>query len=111
MKIVFLQDLNPATVEYFRQKLPGHDLDFPQTENVEEQAFAAAGADILVGYRLPKKVADAAPKLRAFLTGAAGVDLTVVESLKGRPNVVEGNSHANALDVAEHALSLAMDAA
>ena len=111
MKIVFLQDLNPGTVQYFKEKVPGHDLVFPQTENVDEQAAAAAGADIVVGYRLPKKVADAAPDLKAFLTGAAGVDLTVVESLKGRPKVLVGNSHANSLDVAEHALALAMDTA
>lgn len=111
MKVVFLQEINPATAEYFREKCPGHELVFPQTADVAEQARAAEGADILVGYRLPGPVADAAPNLKAFITGAAGVDRTVAQSLRGRPEVQVGNSHANALDVAEHALALAMDAA
>jgi len=108
---VFLQDLNPATVRYFKEKCPGHELVFPQTEDPAKLAEAAKGADILVGYRLPKEVADAAPSLVAFLTGAAGVDRSVAESLNGRPKVAVGNSHANSLDVAEHALALALDAA
>lgn len=111
MKVVFLQELNPATVEYFREKCPGHELVFPQTADVGGQARAAAGADVLVGYRLPQAVADAAPGLKAFITGAAGVDRTVAQSLSGRADVQVGNSHANALDVAEHALALALDAA
>lgn len=111
MKIVFLQVLNEETVRYFREKCQGHELVFPQTEDLEKQQEAARGADVLVGYRLPKAVLDAAPKLKAFLTGAAGVDKTVAENLRGRPGVQAGNSHANALDVAEHALALALDAA
>jgi len=111
VKVVFLQELNLRTVEYLRDRCPGHDLVFPQTRDVADLAKAAAGADILVGYRLPQAVADAAPGLQAFLTGAAGVDRTVRESLAGRTGVQVGNSHANALDVAEHALALAMDAA
>jgi len=111
MKVVFLQNLNEATVRYFKERCLGQDLVFPQTEDVEKLAKAAEGADILVGYRLPKGVLDAAPGLKAFLTGAAGVDRTVAENLKGRGGVAVGNSHANALDVAEHALALALDAA
>lgn len=111
MKVVFLQDLNEATVRYFKERCLGDELVFPQTEDVEKLAKAAEGADILVGYRLPKQVLDRAPGLQAFLTGAAGVDRTVAENLKGRPGVAVGNSHANALDVAEHALALALDAA
>ncbi|HEX9708862.1 MAG TPA: NAD(P)-dependent oxidoreductase, partial [Candidatus Thermoplasmatota archaeon] len=111
VKVVFLQELNPRTVEHFRQRCPAHELVFPQTQDVAALAAAAAGADVLVGYRLPQAVADAAPGLKAFLTGAAGVDRTVSESLAGRTSVQVGNSHANALDVAEHALALAMDAA
>jgi phosphoglycerate dehydrogenase-like enzyme len=111
VKVVFLQELNPITVERFRRMLAGHELVFPQSSDPEVQAKAAQGADVLVGYRLPKVVADAAPRLKAFLTGAAGVDRTVAVSLTGRGDVQVGNSHANALDVAEHALALAMDAA
>jgi phosphoglycerate dehydrogenase-like enzyme len=111
MKVVFLQDLNPETVRYFKERCPGHELVFPQTQDLGKQVAAAAGADVLVGYRLPKEVADAAPKLKAFITGAAGVDKTVREALSSRPGVQVGNSHANALDVAEHALALALDAA
>jgi phosphoglycerate dehydrogenase-like enzyme len=111
MKVVFLQDLNPETVRYFREKCPGHELVFPQTEDLEKLVAGAKDADVLVGYRLPKEVADAAPRLKAFVTGAAGVDKTVRESLKSRPEVQVGNSHANAPDVAEHALALALDAA
>ncbi len=111
MKVVFLQDLNEATVRYFKERCLGDELVFPQTEDEGELAKAAEGADVLVGYRLPKAVLDKAPDLKVFLTGAAGVDRTVWENLKGRPGVAVGNSHANALDVAEHALALALDAA
>lgn len=111
MKVVFLQNLNEATVRYFREKCQGHELVFPQTEDLGELVKAAKDADVLVGYRLPQEVADAAPRLRAFVTGAAGVDKSVRESLKARGGVQVGNSHANALDVAEHALALALDAA
>jgi phosphoglycerate dehydrogenase-like enzyme len=110
MKVVFLQQINPETVRYFKEKLQGHDLVFPQTEDAAKLVQAASGADVLVGYRLAKEVLDAAPKLKAFLTGAAGVDKTVRENLESRPEVQAGNSHANALDVAEHALALAMAA-
>ncbi len=111
MKVVFLQDLNPQTVRYFKEAFAGHELVFPQTEDLAKLTAAARDADVLVGYRLPQEVLDAAPKLKAFLTGAAGVDRTVRENLKVRPEVQVGNSHANALDVAEHALALAMAAA
>lgn len=110
MKVVFLQELNAETVAYFKEKCRGHELVFPQTEDPDRLAAATRGADVLVGYRLPKAVLDAAPKLKAFLTGAAGVDKSVVENLAGRPGVQAGNSHANSLDVAEHALALAMSA-
>lgn len=111
MKVVFLQDLNEATVRYFKERCLGHELVFPQTEDVEKLAEAAQGAQVLVGYRLPKVVLDKAADLKVFLTGAAGLDRSVWENLKGRPEVIVGNSHANALDVAEHALALALDAA
>jgi phosphoglycerate dehydrogenase-like enzyme len=111
MKVVFLQDLNPETLPYFREKLPEHELVFPQTEDEAKQAEAARGADVVVGYKLPKVVADAAPNLKAFLTGAAGVHHSLAETLRGRPGVAAANSHANALDVAEHSLALALDAA
>lgn len=110
MKVVFLQDLNAETVRYFQAKCRGHELVFPQSEDLGKLTAAAKDADILVGYRLPREVAEAAPKLKAFITGAAGVDKTVRESLSARPSVQVGNSHANALDVAEHALTLALDA-
>jgi phosphoglycerate dehydrogenase-like enzyme len=111
LKVVFLQVLNPDTVRYFKEKLQGHELVFPQAEDVAKLAQAANRADVLVGYRLPKEVLDAAPKLKAFITGAAGVDKSVRENLKARPEVQVGNSHANSLDVAEHAMALAMAAA
>ena len=111
MKVVFLQDLNAATVRYFKEKCPGHDLVFPQSEDVDKLVAAAKDADVLVGYRLPKGVAEAAPRLKAFISGAAGVDKSVREAFASRPSVQVGNSHANALDVAEHALALALDAA
>jgi phosphoglycerate dehydrogenase-like enzyme len=111
MKVVFLQDLSGESVAYLRQKLPEHELVFPASEEEAVLAKAAQGADIVVGYRLPQAVLDAAPGLKAFLTGAAGVHHSVAENLKGRPGVQAANSHANALDVAEHTLALALDAA
>lgn len=111
MKVVFLQDLNPEAVAYFREKLPDHELVFPQTDDEARQLEAARGADIIVGYKIPKGTLVAAPNLRAFLTGAAGVHHSVAETLRGRPLIQAANSHANALDVAEHAVALALSAA
>jgi len=111
MKVVFLQDLNPEAVAYFRERLPEHELVFPQTEDEAKQVEAARGADIIVGYKIPKGILGAAPNLRAFLTGAAGVHHSVAETLRGHPSIQAANSHANALDVAEHAVALALSAA
>jgi phosphoglycerate dehydrogenase-like enzyme len=72
---------------------------------------AARGADVAVGYKIPKGLLDVAPNLRAFLTGAAGVHHSVAGSLRARPDVQSANSHANALDVAEHAVALALASA
>src|SRR5882672_3302196 len=61
MKVVFLQELHADAIAYFREKLPEHELVFPQTEDEEKLAQAARGADIAVGYRIPKKILEAAP--------------------------------------------------
>jgi len=98
-------------IAYFREKLPEHELVFPQTEDEEKLAQAARGADIAVGYRIPKKILEAAPNLKAFLTGAAGVHHSVWENLRGRPEIQAANSHANSLDVAEFSVALALAAA
>jgi phosphoglycerate dehydrogenase-like enzyme len=111
VKVVFLQELHPDAVAYLREKLPEFELVFPQTEDEARLVEAARGADVVVGYRIPKGLLEVAPRLRAFLTGAAGVHHSVAESLRGRPQVQVANSHANSLDVAEYGVALALASA
>jgi len=62
--------------------------------------------DIIAANRFPPELLESAPNLRMIQTFAAGVDNIDFSALESRPDIIVCNSHINAAEVAEYAITL-----
>ncbi len=63
-------------------------------------------ADVLAANRVSREFIEAAPKLRMIQTFTAGVENIDHDAVKERGNIILCNSHINAAEVAEYAITL-----
>ncbi|MBN2230810.1 MAG: hypothetical protein JW779_14570 [Candidatus Thorarchaeota archaeon] len=77
------------------------------TDRTPESILAGLkDAEILASNRVPRKYIEAAPKLQFIQTFSAGVEDIDFESIMERGNITVSNSHINAAEVAEYAITL-----
>jgi len=63
-------------------------------------------ADIIASNRIPPELLESAPNLKMVQTFAAGVDNIDFSALENRSDIIVCNSHINAAEVAEYAITL-----
>ena len=111
MKVLFTKHFFEKDIEYIKNQLNDKILlIFPNSYNEKGLLEHAMKADVLFGNFFSRRIINRAKNLKFIQIPWTGVDNIDLELLK-EYNVKLCNSHSNAKDVAEHAISLMMAAA
>lgn len=106
--VLFVNQFAPAIRKQYANALANCcELVFPNQYDLKNILPLAAEANVLVGYRFPRPLLEAASSARLIQLTSAGVDAIDLAHLKERAFTV-ANSHANAGMVAEHAFAMLM---
>ena len=93
-------------VEIVRDIL-GDDAEIVLTDgSVESMISVGKDADILASNRVSREYLEAASELKLIQTFSAGVEGIDLQAVKGKGSLVLCNSHINAEEVAEYAITL-----
>ena len=99
----------PETLESFRRNLPKElELILPRSWSEDEIVRLAHDADVILGVRVPRRVIEAAPKLKLIQTTGTGVDKIDIDAAAERGVMVCNAAGQNAVWVAEHAIALTL---
>jgi len=111
MNVLLTKKLMTEDVNYIQSKLNmGIQLIFPDRYDEDSLLVHASKADVFFGGFFSERLLEYAINLKFAQVPWTGID-NLDFSLLRRFNVILCNSHSNALVVAEHAVSMMMDAA
>ena len=113
MKIVLTRSMVPGDIQYIKDGLDHeikgqYEFIVPTDFSEDEICKAAAGADVLLGPYVTKRIVEAAGDLRLIQVPWTGMDTFDFSSVQGI-TVPVCNTHSNADSVAEMGVTLVLD--